>query len=354
MKSEPTLDVTLFQGGGTSNPDAISLWNLPRNHLYTKKIAYAFSKKSKLSDPYFVEQVTFCLSLLPYIIQKKPDVIYFSDFNLGTMLWHLRRIMNLSYKLLFSNGAPNGPPFTRMDHVQHLTPLHYQIAIDAGESKYRHSLVPYGINLQHEYHQLSQSERDSLLAKLNLPVDRPIILSVAAINKTHKRMDYVIQEVSQLPEPRPFLILLGQMDHESAEVIQLADRLLGKLNFLVKTVTYDELCNYYNIADLFVLASLREGLPRVLLEAMGHGLPCLVHDYEVTRFVLGDEGNFSDFNKPGNLTALMQKVLSQHNNFNRLQLHNIAFKRFSWECLRKGYISLIKETVETCDSKLEL
>jgi hypothetical protein len=211
LSPHPELDISLFQGGNTSIAPATTLWNLPRNHPFTKRLATLSREGSNFSDPYFCEQASFCLSLIPHLHRQKPDVIFFSDFVLGTMLWHWRRISKLSYKLLFSNGAPNGPPFSRMDHVQHLTPTHYQTALDAGEVASKHSLVPYGIHIEPKYTRLAQSDREAIRRKLGLPLDRPLILSVGAINKAHKRMDYLIQEVARLPEPRPYLILLGQI-----------------------------------------------------------------------------------------------------------------------------------------------
>lgn len=342
LASEPSLDITLFQGKGHSSSNIHTLRNLPRNHSFTQKLALCFRKHSYLSEPYFLEQTSFFLSLIPYLFREKPEVVIFSDFSLGTMLWHWRRISNLSYKLLFSNGAPNGPPFSRMDHVQHLTPSHYQAAINAGESAENHSLVPYGIQLDRKYTSLSLLERDSLRRKLNLPIERHLILSVGAINKSHKRMDYLIKEVANLAEPRPYLLLLGQFDKESREIVKLGNLLLGADNFQAKTVTSEEIDNYYKSADLFVLASLNEGFGRVFLEAMEHGLPCLAHDYEVARFVLGDHGYFANFACFESLTILIRQVLDRDTKREQAARHQSVYERFSWEYLRRDYTEMIK------------
>ncbi|MCM1981245.1 glycosyltransferase family 4 protein [Lyngbya confervoides] len=343
LATDPALDITLFQGRETSISNAIALWNLPRNHAFTKQVAGLFSKYLTFGDPYFLEQASFCFSLIPYLHLKKPDVILFSDFALGTMLWHWRRMTKLPYRLLFSNGAPNGPPFSRMDHVQHLTPIHYQAALDAGEPVSKHSLIPYGIQINQEYSPLASDERDALRQKLELLIDRPLILSVAAINNTHKRMDYLIREVASLPEPRPYLLLLGQMEQESLEVLQLGNQLLGAEHFQAKTVSSAEVADYYKVADLYVLASLSEGFGRVLLEAMGHGLPCLVHDYGVSRHVLKDHGFFADFTTAGALTKLIQSVLDQVDNEAKNVRHQVVYDRFSWDKLAPAYAQMIHQ-----------
>jgi 1,2-diacylglycerol 3-alpha-glucosyltransferase len=341
LSQDNSLDITLFKGGGDSGPRTTPLWNLPRNSCIANQLAQIASKSSKLREPYFTEQASFFLSLIPHIYLKKPDVIFFSDFVLGTMLWHWRRLSKLSYKLLFSNGAPNGPPFSRMDHVQHLTPVHYSMALDAGEVISKHSHIPYGIEISQDWNPPSAIERETIRQRLNLPINRPIILSVAAINRTHKRMDYLIREVAELPEPRPYLLLLGQCGAESLGIIQLGNELLGEENFQAKTVPSIEVSDYYKIGDLFVLASLTEGLPRVLLEAMSHGLPCLTHDYEIARFVLNSEGYYANFELKGSLTSLIRQVLSEKNQEANYRRHNLIYERFSWEKLRPLYTDMI-------------
>lgn len=337
----PELNITLFQGGKTNLANATTLWNLPRNHTFAKQLAARFGKSYTLIDPYFIEQISFCLSLIPHLYKGRPDVVFFSDFALGTMLWHWRRISKLSYKLLFSNGAPNGPPFSRMDHVQHLTLMHHQTALEAGEPASKHSLVPYGIQMNQEYENLSQIERNALRRKLDLPINRPIALSVAAINKSHKRIDYLIREVASLPEPRPYLLLLGQIEEESQEILELGNKLLGSENFQAKTVAASAIADFYRVSDLFVLASLNEGFGRVLLEAMVYGLPCLVHDYEITRFVLKSQGYFSDFTACGSLSTLVKEVLSHSNDEEKFQRHKFIYERFSWDRLRPDYVEML-------------
>ncbi len=55
-------------------------------------------------------------------------------------------------------------------------------------------------------------------------------LSVGAINRYHKRMHYLVEEIARLAPPRPFLQNLGAPDPETKGVIKLADELLGREN----------------------------------------------------------------------------------------------------------------------------
>ena len=336
LSSVPELDITLFKGGGESKKRQIVLWNFPRDSWLANHLG-----KLTRRSAYYIEQTSFTFSLLPYIFRQKPDIIYFSDGIVGNILWHWREKTGQSYKLLLSNGGPLSPPFPRWDHIQQVAPIHLQEAIQAGEPLEKQSLVPYGINMNAELKILSTSEKAALRRKLQLPDNLPIILSVAAINKSHKRLDYLIREIAQLPKPRPYLLMLGQIEAESAEIVALAKELLEPDKFQIKTVASDQVVDYYRVADAFVLASLGEGLPRVLLEAMSYGLPCITHDYEVSRFVLKDEGYFGNFELAGSLTSLISDVLSQNNDDSKLRRHQSVYERFSWDKIRSKYVDMI-------------
>lgn len=347
----PLLDVTLFKGAGSSFKDNITLRNLHRDEWLTSQLVRVFRISNKTSN-LLVEDGTFFLNLLPYIHLYKPDVVYFSHYNIGSLLWHWRKRTKQNYKLLYRNGGPTGGEALkklkfRFDHIQQLSPTEFQKAIDAGVPATKQTLLPNAIDMPSELKTTTLSERKALRRKLNLPEKRPLIISVAAINKYHKRLDYVINEVSTLPEPRPYLLLLGQQESETPEILHLGNQVLGSDNFQIRTVNQHEVPDYYQVADAFVLASLKEGLPRVCIEAMSHGLPCLVHDYEVTQFILGEEGYMANFELNGSLTSLIPQALAEAHDISKCRLrHQRAYERFSWEKLCPKYVKLIEQCTD--------
>lgn len=344
LSKESKLDITLFKGSGESSDQEITLGNLSRQNWIAVQLGKMIRRNS-----YYIEQVSFTLSLLQYIYRQQPDVIYFSDGTVGNVLWHWRRLTKQSYKLLFSNGAPFFPPFLPYcDHIQQVAPSHFQAALDKGVPAAKQSLVPYGVKIPAELKILSTPEREALRSQLGLPERRQIILSVGAINKSHKRMDYLIRELAALPEPRPYLLLLGQQEAQSPEIHQLGNQLLGTESCQIKTVAPDQVVDYYRVADVFVLASLNEGFGRAFLEAMSYGLPCLAHDYEVARFVLGKEGYFANFELIGSLANLMSQVLAESKDESKPYLrYRHIYDRFSWDNLRPTYIKMIQRCMIT-------
>ena len=343
LSSVPELEITLFQGDGPADQEQVTLWNLPRGGRLCEWLGRTLGKSG-----YWVEQVTFAVSLLPYLAQRRPDVIYFSDSNIGNLLWHWRRLSRQKFKLLFSNGGPMQPPYPRWDWVQQLAPTHRAAALATGFPANRQTLLPYGVRMEPELPTVSPEDRAALCRSLGLPVDRPIVLSVGTVNQGHKRMEYVVREVAALPEPRPFLVLLGQQDEETPAVRAQAENLLGADGCLIRTVIHSEVSGYYQAANTFVLASLDEGFGRVFLEAMSWGLPCLAHDYPLTHYVLGDSGLLADLTQPGSLTTLLCDILEQGEDLpGRERRHQSAFKRFSWQQLQPEYVEMIQECAKS-------
>lgn len=337
LRIEGRLDVRLFQGAGISAGLVQALPCLKRTGVLARWIGRRIRR-----DPYFVEQATFTLSLIPYLILRRPDVVYLSDGAVGNALWHWRRRVGGRFKILFSNGGPLGPPFPRFDHVHQVSAQYYDEAICAGQPAESQTLIPYGFHVP-EYFPLSPVQRANLRTKLGLGVDRPVILTVGAVNSSHKRMDYVVREIASLPTPRPTLVILGQADDETAAVLAEANRCLNPGEFVCRSVPAADIGDYYRAADLFVLGSLTEGFGRALVEAQLHGLACLAHDGTVQREVLGDDGRFADLRKPGALATMVRVALDQSDDRVRQERRrDRAVSRFGWDALVSKYVDMIQ------------
>lgn len=339
LKGTEGLQIELFKGAGEEKPDEHRLWNIPRNG----KIAPFLGKFIKRNG-YVVEQLSSFLPFVYHIKKGKPDIIFYSDSNLGFQLYSWRKQIGVPYKLLFSNGGPCNPPFTRTDFVQQVAPFYREQALKAGEPPSKHFLVPYGIKVPDEYPQINYEERQNIKKQLGLPSDRPIVISVGWISAIHKRMDYVVQEVADLPEPRPYLVMLGYMDANSPPILHLASQKLGKDGFMARSVPYEQVAKYYQAADIFVLGSLKEGFGRVYLEAMIHGLPCIVNEHPVMRYVLGEQGIFADLSKPGAMSAALVELLERsQSEESRIARIKFVGKNFSWTSLAPVYLQMFRD-----------
>lgn len=337
LVDELQIDLALFKGTGARGRREFPLWNLPRNSRSARRLGKLVGRSG-----YFVEQFTFFLNLLPHLAAKRPDVVYVSDVSLANLLRLAKRCLRCEYNVLFNNNGPVVPRLLhRWDHIQQVSPQHLEQALATGVPEERQTLLPSAVTIPRAFQPCDSVERTTLREQLGLPRNRPVVLSVGAIDGGRKRMDYVVREVAGLPTPRPFLLLLGQRTSDSSRIISLARQLLSDDGFDARTVAREEVGRFYRAADLFVLASLDEGFGLAYAEAMSHGLPCLVHDHQTARFVLGDAGHYADLSRDGGLCGLMNTVLPDSGSAAAARLsHARAFESFSWAQLKPQYVDL--------------
>jgi 1,2-diacylglycerol 3-alpha-glucosyltransferase len=341
LKTDGRLEAYLYKGGGVSINKEKALFNLPR----FKALAIFFGKILK-TEGYTVEQFTFCISLIPYLLSKKPDVILVSDFILSTYLFHARRFFNLKYKIIFCNGAPNGPPFNRCDHVQQLLPKYYQLAIDGGTSPDMMSILPLGIKT-HNAKLPSELEKHKIRQELGIPIHAFVFLSVGAINDHHKRMSYLLKEFANINISNAYFVILGQVERESPNIISLAKEKLPSNKYSIKSVPYEVIGDYYRCADAFVLSSLYEGFGLVYLEALSYGLPVIAHDTATFHQVLGEKGIFLDLKQEGSLSNFVNQDGLANTRSDSAKTSRIEYteQRYGWQSLKEHYIQMIEKTV---------
>src|SRR5262249_17437264 len=108
--------------------------------------------------------------------------------------------------------------------------------------------------------------------KLGLPSDRPIALAVGHLNE-NKGLHILIEAVARLRSPDVMLVIVGEGPDRSRLENQIRGCGLVEKVKLVGTLPHHELSSWYSAADIFCLASSREGCPNVVLEAMACGRP---------------------------------------------------------------------------------
>jgi len=109
--------------------------------------------------------------------------------------------------------------------------------------------------------------RDSPPAR---PAGRPALLSIGKLDE-NKGHHLLIDALCELPEAS--LTIVGQGPMRSVLAKQIEARGLSHRAQLIGPISHDQLARYYTAADIVVLASAREGLPNVLLEALACGTP---------------------------------------------------------------------------------
>lgn len=338
LKDSPEIELHLIRGAQSSgHPRDRAAWSFPIGSRANKLLSIL-----SFRTPEVIAQDTFFWGLLPQLFQYRPQLLVLQDRHLAHRLYHARKFLGLEFKITFINGGPFLPPFPRFDHVQHLTEFHLQQSLNAGDAKEKLSLLPYGDAIPCGFFPPTADEKQKLRAQLGLPADRVILLSSAALNKSHKRIDYLIEEVAALPaSERPFLAMFGALTDDTPELLLLAAQKLGLENFVMNELPATDMPTAYRAADIFVLSSLSEGFGKVLAEALAAGLPCLAHDYPVAQCVLGGYGLYANFTQPGALAKLISSTISDLpcQAGYAADRHAYAYERYSWDTLAPKYIS---------------
>lgn len=119
------------------------------------------------------------------------------------------------------------------------------------------------------------SHSQSLRRDLNISVDDSVIVCIARLDKP-KRIDILLEALSLVcGEYRACKCVIAGDGPSRQELVKLSGQL--GLDSTVSFVGHQEdVRPYLDMADIFVLSSEKEGLPLALLEAMAHGLPCVV------------------------------------------------------------------------------
>ena len=134
------------------------------------------------------------------------------------------------------------------------------------------------------------SDGGALRARLGIPEQARVVLSVAAIKRHHKRIDYLIDEVARVGRDDVWLVVAGAATPDTPELQKLAREQLGERVVFVTDLPHEEMHKVYNVGDLYTLTSLKDMMPIALLEALASGLPCIVSEYPVQQWMIGAAG----------------------------------------------------------------
>jgi len=300
IKNDKELSVKLFSGGRHKN--ATRVWNIRRHG----KTAAILKKLNLIKNALRFEKITFSIGFLFYLFIYRPQVIWLQELVLGDRLLAYKKYLRFNYKIIFCDGAPHGYwAAQRFDYIVFLHQKPMDDALDNGVPKEKCFLIPYLVKPAGE-----TIKKETARNQLKIAQDRFVIICVAAWNRHHKRIDYLIEEIGKFSDTKITLLLYGQPEAETQLLKEMAAQ-YSNLEIIWDTLSPEDLGIAYSASDLFVLPSLSEGLGMVLIEAALYGLPVICHHHDAGKFIFGDEYfGLSDLSVSGNL---FQKISELRN-----------------------------------------
>lgn len=218
----------------------------------------------------FEPVVSMCQNLLPFD---------YKESKLYGFSWMRFRIFILSYL--------QTKAFKRAQGVIVLTPSNVAYLQKSLNKALKYCVIPHGIN--------SMFYRAPSLKELNAPIK----LLYVSIVDVYKHQWNVVEALYSLIEKgySVDLTLVGGQYPAAWErlkrSINIHPEYVSHITYL-PTVSYEQLTEIYQAADIFVFASSCETFSLVLLESMASSLPIACSDRDTLKDTLGDAGIYFD------------------------------------------------------------
>lgn len=279
------------------NPEINSFFFLSwSNKTYYKKInnfetqhLKAFKLKWRLIYDFL------SIFLTPFILKRKkfkPDVVLIYDFPfifssiIIKILWKVRIVLLVS-------SLPSSLVKTRkLSKVKYIYQniceflgkyfVDYFFVISEATRKYVENLKINSLKIKNisldiierDKDFIMKSEKGKIRKKYNIEGSKKIILSVARLEK-EKGLERLIDNYNNLENNELILIIVGtgileKQLKEKVKILGIDNRVI-----FAGDISREEIWDYYNDADVFILLSLSEGLGLVFWEAMYVGVPVI-------------------------------------------------------------------------------
>ncbi|MTJ32268.1 glycosyltransferase [Aphanizomenon sp. UHCC 0183] len=270
-------------------------------NIYPDNHYHVFIKHDKNSSPNFstiaptqfhfsgsiplpLRTLVFAAQLIGWGLWKRPNLIIMGHLNFSVAAYWLKRLTNIPYWVM-----AYGIEAWDIQNTSVIKALHHADLILAISSYTRDRLIkeqnldPNKIVIlpcQFEPSRFQPAPKPAyLLEKYGLRREQPIVLTVARLAEVerYKGYDQILQALPQIRQQIPDIhyILVGKGNDET-RIKQLITQLgLQDCVTLAGFIPDEQLCDYYNLCDIFAMPSKKEGFGIVYLEALACGKPVL-------------------------------------------------------------------------------
>lgn len=343
----------------TSNPGKEDIVD----HHEGYRMHYVGPIKNKLSGTHIPELARFALTIIYYskivLDRIKPDLLHcFFTLPSGSCGLYCKKVFNVPY--ITSVLGADVPGFNigdwRLDAYHALTkPLSKAIWNNSSH------VIANSLSLQETCKQFSPKHNIEIISNgvdtelfypaKNKDSNSEIQLLFISRLMPQKGIDTLIKACNVLHQrgiTNYKLTIVGE-GHLKGLMFSLIEQygIREKINYL-GWKDLDELPDVYRKADVFILPSVMEGMPSVVLQAMASGLPIIASRVKGFEEVLEENVNglFAEYNNPGQFANAIEKLIESESLRKSMSQKSIEKSRqFSWESIAKQYLELYKQTV---------
>lgn len=258
------------------NETGVTVYRLPY-FPYKASLAYGSGIPSNISHPYCKIQLPFFMSFMAFwtfILSFKFDIIH-GQWSVSAFFSILTRFIHGTPTVVTYQGSDlNSKGLLRKisKYVSEKVDCNFCVS-----SAQQEAISPMGSILcpslidTNRFKLLELKDKVELRKKMGFSAQNKIALFVGGLVPV-KRVDLLINSMMKIERDVKLLIVGdGKLRDELQELVKelnLSDRI-----FFIGPVPYQEIHRYYQIADIHLLASISEGRPNVIYQAMSCSIP---------------------------------------------------------------------------------
>lgn len=263
----------------------------------------------------FLCLAVFYLDCLPCIRKINPDIINAQQIEMGIPGFLAGIFLKIPY-IIYGRGVyfSDIQIFFRQLHKIALQNAAAVIVLTESmkqtfKKDYKGAIhvVPNGIDLD----RFQDISRLTSRKELGINEDQKIVLYAGRL-RDYKGVQFLITAMSKITHnvPHSKLLIVGDDQGEKQKIMKMIEVLkLEQTIQLFDQVVPEKVLFFMAAADVFVLPTLREGFPNVLLEAMGSGLPIVCTNVDGLPEIVKD-GENGFLVQPKNSEQLADKIIA--------------------------------------------
>jgi glycosyltransferase involved in cell wall biosynthesis len=270
--------------------------------------------------PLLVRTPAFASQLIGFGLLHCPQLIFSTHLNFSVAAYFLKQLIGIPYWVV-----AHGIEAWSIRNLTLQAALKYADQILAVSHYTRNRLLkeqnlnPNNVSVlpnTFDQHRFQPAAKPAyLLERYQLQPNQPIILTVARLAKgeKYKGYDQILQVIPQIRQiiPNIHYMIVGKGD-DLPRIEQLTAQLgLQDCVTLAGFVPDEQLCDYYNLSDVFAMPSKGEGFGIVYLEALACGKPVLAgnQDGAIDALCYGELGALVNPDNLGEITETLIKIL---------------------------------------------
>lgn len=200
------------------------------------------------------------------------------------------------------------------------------------------------LGVGNEFVKKPKADVEYLYEKFGIPKDKKIILYVGNL-LPHKNLNGLLKGFAQMANRKDCRIVLVGKAFEGRSV-QTIEKELGIDSLLIRAgmVSQEDLVNFYNLADLFVLPSLYEGFGLPILEAFACGTPVACSNTSSMPEVGGALATYFDPKDPASIARALERSIDEKGK------HDAEIEawvtQFSWESSSEQILKISEQLAD--------